>query len=197
MITMNDPIMLLKGSKVGLATIEAYDDKVFFDQLGAPKKEIPYKDVVKVEYKKASLLNGHLYVSYGRNGSVSTVDMVHNTFASADMEKLRDIIQAKMSTGRTAAPPANTAAAPAANAGVPADRTLNDLNMLADLRDKGIITEEEFQAKKKSILFPEPAGIVREKEIIREIVKMPCAYCGALVEITAVKCSTCGAPFKR
>ena len=39
--------------------------------------------------------------------------------------------------------------------------------------------------------------VVYEKETIKEIVKIPCAYCGTLVENTASKCPSCGAPFKR
>lgn len=35
---------------------------------------------------------------------------------------------------------------------------------------------------------------VKVKEIIREIVKVPCKYCGNLNEITSSKCQTCGAP---
>jgi hypothetical protein len=40
------------------------------------------------------------------------------------------------------------------------------------------------------------SAIPKERETIREIVKMPCKYCGTLVEITATKCPSCGAPFK-
>ncbi len=39
-------------------------------------------------------------------------------------------------------------------------------------------------------------SVVREREIIREIVKVPCKYCGTLVEITKSSCQSCGAPFK-
>ena len=35
---------------------------------------------------------------------------------------------------------------------------------------------------------------VRVKEIVKEIVKIPCKYCGNLNEITTSKCQTCGAP---
>lgn len=38
--------------------------------------------------------------------------------------------------------------------------------------------------------------VPKERETIREIVKIPCSYCGSLVEITATKCPTCGAPLK-
>jgi len=39
--------------------------------------------------------------------------------------------------------------------------------------------------------------VIHEKETIKEIVKIPCSYCGTLVENTASKCPSCGAPFKR
>ncbi|OPY28907.1 MAG: lipoprotein NlpI [Methanocella sp. PtaU1.Bin125] len=35
-----------------------------------------------------------------------------------------------------------------------------------------------------------------QKEIVREIVKMPCKYCGTLMEITKDRCPNCGAPVK-
>lgn len=35
------------------------------------------------------------------------------------------------------------------------------------------------------------------KEIVREIVKYPCPYCNALIEITASRCPSCGAPQKK
>jgi len=34
---------------------------------------------------------------------------------------------------------------------------------------------------------------VIEKEIIKEIVMLPCVYCGSLMPQTALFCSTCGA----
>jgi hypothetical protein len=35
--------------------------------------------------------------------------------------------------------------------------------------------------------------IVREREIIREVVRLPCRFCGGLVDQTVVKCPNCGA----
>jgi len=39
--------------------------------------------------------------------------------------------------------------------------------------------------------------VTREREVIKEIVKVPCRYCGNLVSVTDVKCPTCSAPFTR
>jgi hypothetical protein len=47
--------------------------------------------------------------------------------------------------------------------------------------------------KNKNIrIVPREAPVV--KETIREIVKIPCKYCGTLILNTSVKCSNCGAP---
>lgn len=46
------------------------------------------------------------------------------------------------------------------------------------------------RALKKFNVQPLP----REKEIVIQIVKIPCKYCGNLVENTAAKCPSCGAP---
>jgi hypothetical protein len=39
--------------------------------------------------------------------------------------------------------------------------------------------------------------IIHEKETIKEIVKIPCSYCGTLMEITETRCPSCGAPLKK
>ena len=40
------------------------------------------------------------------------------------------------------------------------------------------------------------ASATVQKEIVREIVKVPCKYCGSLVENTRDRCPACGAPLK-
>lgn len=40
------------------------------------------------------------------------------------------------------------------------------------------------------------SAIPKERETIREIVKVPCKYCGTLVEVTSMRCPSCGAPLK-
>jgi hypothetical protein len=41
-----------------------------------------------------------------------------------------------------------------------------------------------------------PGPVEREREVIRETVKIPCRYCGALVAVTDVRCPTCSAPLR-
>ena len=38
--------------------------------------------------------------------------------------------------------------------------------------------------------------IIKEKEIIREIVRLPCKYCGTLVNQIEIKCPNCGGNLK-
>jgi hypothetical protein len=76
-----------------------------------------------------------------------------------------------------------------------ADASITEIRKWADLKDKGLITEEEYELKRRQILFGSES-ITREKEIVKEIVKVPCRYCGTLTEITAAKCDNCGAPLK-
>jgi hypothetical protein len=40
---------------------------------------------------------------------------------------------------------------------------------------------------------PSPAPVVREKEVIREVVMIPCKYCGGLMPQTETVCPNCGA----
>jgi hypothetical protein len=41
---------------------------------------------------------------------------------------------------------------------------------------------------------PAAVSVQREREIIREIVRTPCSHCGILIDNTALKCPSCGAP---
>ena len=49
---------------------------------------------------------------------------------------------------------------------------------------------------KKGVTQPEQ-GEVKEKVIIKEVVMIPCPYCGALTPQTALFCPNCGAPHKK
>jgi Short C-terminal domain len=71
----------------------------------------------------------------------------------ARMERRRSFVQSKMGTrqdfGREDQP-AEATAAPAATSSEPG--YVGELERLAQLRDQGILSEEEFEAKKKQIL---------------------------------------------
>ncbi len=64
------------------------------------------------------------------------------------------VMGAAMASSRSrkqqAAAPAPAQAAPAPSA--PSDTTVEQIKQLAELRDQGILTEEEFSSKKKKLL---------------------------------------------
>ena len=59
---------------------------------------------------------------------------------------------------------------------------------------------ERIRALSDRPVAPVPSGppiVVRERVILREIVRVPCRYCGALNEQRALRCHACGAPATR
>ena len=71
----------------------------------------------------------------------------------ARMQRRRSFVQSRVGTREdfASAEPAETAA-PAAPAGTPEPGYVGELERLAQLREQGILSEEEFEAKKKQIL---------------------------------------------
>jgi len=43
------------------------------------------------------------------------------------------------------------------------------------------------------VIIPAAQPVIREKEIIRQIVMIPCKFCGTLMDQTAITCNNCGA----
>jgi hypothetical protein len=50
-----------------------------------------------------------------------------------------------------------------------------------------------YMARQKKHVPDQEEKVLHEKETIREIVMVPCQYCGSLIPSTALTCSTCGA----
>jgi uncharacterized paraquat-inducible protein A len=50
-----------------------------------------------------------------------------------------------------------------------------------------------YLARAKSKASNKDEKVIREKEIVKEIVMVPCVYCGSLMPQTALFCNTCGA----
>jgi len=54
------------------------------------------------------------------------------------------------------------------------------------------------KARKKEIPpTPQPPAIIKEREVIKEIVMIPCTYCGTLMPQAATSCPNCGATRRR
>ena len=67
-------------------------------------------------------------------------------------QELTDQDRAAMEAGAGAPPPPVAAPPPAAAPAEPEDSYLDELERLADLRDRGIISDEDFEAKKRQLL---------------------------------------------
>jgi len=112
-------------------------------------KTIPYGSIVAVQLKKAGMTAGYIQLtlkggSEAKSGLFqSTTDEnsinFHSAFGGNNNElfaEAKKLIEERI----------NAVNSPAKNSG------LDDLEKLADLKEKGIISEEEFKAKKKQLL---------------------------------------------
>lgn len=112
-------------------------------------KTIPYSSIVAVQLKKAGMTAGYIQLtlkggSEAKSGLFqSTTDENSINFHSGFGGKNNELFSEakKMIEERI-----NAVNSPAKNSG------LDDLEKLAALKEKGIISEEEFQAKKKQLL---------------------------------------------
>ncbi len=207
-------IMSLKGLNFSNSDIELYDDRIIIKHFLMPRHETPVKNIVKVWYfSRAGFLNQGIlnFSSKDEKGHFRTEAIYFNQGGADEVEKLMLLLEdmrkgsapreaqpmAKVvqPTAKVAQPPVNPVNAPKPPE---ASSSMDEIEKLAALRAKGIITEDEFQLKKKQLLFSGKDGtLYHEKEIVKEIVKVPCAYCGVLVDITSTRCPSCGAPLNR
>jgi hypothetical protein len=49
---------------------------------------------------------------------------------------------------------------------------------------------------KRPMVPAAPPGTTVIREVIHEVVKVPCSYCGTLVDVTDPRCPSCGAPLR-
>ncbi len=202
------PLMSLKGLNFSNSDIELYDDRLTIKHFLLPLHEIPVKGIVKIEYfSKPGLLGPGIMLVRGKDakGQFKTLEIYFNKGGAADIEKLRTTLEGMRAGAaprdravRGHGPASAGRAGRSRDADAPAPSNMGEIEKLAELKAKGIITEDEFEAKKHQLLFGDKGGpVIHEKETIREIVKVPCAYCGVLMEITYSKCPSCGAPINR
>ncbi|MFF2908402.1 SHOCT domain-containing protein [Paenibacillus sp. NPDC057934] len=137
----------------GTSSIELYEDYLIIkpsnvQKLNGQTKTIPLDSVVTISIVKPFLKVPYLQV-ITPNLETSKKDNLKGADANVVLiqpgrmktaEKIRDYI-ASYKSGQT------KRSAPSASGG-----SIDDLRQLAELRDSGIITPEEFEAKKKQIL---------------------------------------------
>ncbi|WP_017651629.1 DUF4429 domain-containing protein [Fortiea contorta] len=116
----------------------------------ASEKNIPYKSITAVQFKRAGITVG--FIQFTLTGGVEAKGGVfeavtdENTVTFADEEKTKEFEKAKNIIEERIL---------AASGAASVSNNMNDLEQLeklASLKNKGIISEEEFQAKKKQIL---------------------------------------------
>ncbi len=109
-------------------------------------KNIPYASIVAVQYKKPGLTNGYIQFSLmgGSEAKAGVFQAVSDEnsvmFTNGKKEfflEAKNLIEQRIIQVRQGYAPKSDA---------------DDLEKYAALRDKGVITEEEFQSKKKQIL---------------------------------------------
>jgi len=111
------------------------------------EKEIPIDQITAVQFKKAGMTSGYIQLTISggveSKGGVFSAGNDENTVmfvkkSQADFEKAKSLIEERRSRPGAAAAPATS--------------NLDEISKLADLKAKGIITDEEFAAKKKQLL---------------------------------------------
>lgn len=108
-------------------------------------KTIPYRSIVAVQLKKAGMTAGYIQLTL-KGGSESKAGLFQSTTdensinfhfrKNKDFEEAKQLIEERISNIDGGAGTAN----------------LNNLEKLAELKEKGIITQEEFDQKKKILL---------------------------------------------
>jgi|GEM_PF-1104402 len=151
------PVFVMKGIN---DLLEVFDDKVTITPKGLigainkgfkGTKSIPFFSISAIQFKKSGVLSGYLQFSIpGGNESrrgILAATKDENTFmfagpkANEEAIKIKDYIEQGIAKIRA---PQHAAAAPASVA--------DELMKLADLRSKGILSDEEFAAAKASLL---------------------------------------------
>jgi hypothetical protein len=159
-IAMEPRLLAEAFSKASKANLELYETKLKISRKGSPviygfkgDKEILLRSITSIQFKKpGAISDGFIQFSFiggqeskgGMFGSIAQASLDENaiTFNKRDypaFEAIKAAIDKQIALLQ--------------DAGTPATHSdIDDLEKLAILRDKGILTEEEFQAKKKQIL---------------------------------------------
>ncbi|MFQ6092918.1 MAG: SHOCT domain-containing protein, partial [bacterium] len=135
--------------------IEVLEDKVRIKRKGLTgflthglkgDKEILIAHISSIQFKKAGIMtNGYIQFAYlggqeAKGGLFeATKDentVMFNTFQQKSFEAIKQTIEQRMAASKT---------------GAKATLNLDELEKLASLRDRGIITEEEFNTKKRQL----------------------------------------------
>jgi hypothetical protein len=153
----SEPVYSIKGVQ---DTLEVYDNKVTITPKGVMgflnkgmkgTKTIPFSSITAVQYKKAGgFTNGYLQFSLlggiESRGGLLAATQDENTFMFASklnkkVEEIKKYIENKVESLKETASQKQSPLS-----------ISDELEKLAALKEKGIITEEEFQSAKKQLI---------------------------------------------
>jgi hypothetical protein len=124
----------------GLGLIVLTDRRLLFVQDGWASKtteDFPIDKVSSVQWSSGMLTGSIVIFASGNKSEISNVN-------KDDGKEMVDKVRHRLSSPREAAPPAPQAAPPA--------DPMEQLKKLGELRDAGVVTPEEFEAKKAELL---------------------------------------------
>jgi len=138
--------------------VEIFEDRIVISRKGAlgfltqglkGDKAIPFSSITAIQYRDAgAFANGFIQFTVKggieNQGGIMAAGSDENTVMfrqgkrAEEFAKLRNMVQAKIMLDAKPNPPTNSAA--------------DELEKFAALRDRGVLTEQEFQQKKRAIL---------------------------------------------
>jgi hypothetical protein len=123
--------------------------------IGKGEKRIPVASITAIQWKPAGLVNGYIQFTIGGGNEVRS-QFGHQTTSAAKDENSVVFMKKQMPAFQELREQIEHVIAqrgrPASMAPAVASGPLDQLKQLSELRDAGILTEEEFAAKKVSIL---------------------------------------------
>jgi len=145
---------ILKEVKGNNGILELEEDKIRIKRKGfiallshgaKGDKEIMIDHISSIQFKKVGITSGYIQFAFlggtEAKGGLLQAGQDENTITftkkqQPDFEAIKSMIEERMTKGK----------APSESS------SISDLEKLAELKEKGIISEEEFNAKKKQIL---------------------------------------------
>lgn len=145
----------------------------FLNQGLKGEKRIPYSSIRSVQFKDAGFTTG--YIQFGVSGGIEGPGGVFNAVtdentvlftkdAAAEFKRLRNVVEAKVAEAASGGRP-RVASAGATSVG-------EELTRLADLRDRGVLTDDEFEQQKRILLernSPSDSGHAPSSEAVSHL----------------------------
>lgn len=126
----------------GIGIIVLTDRRLFFLKDGwvtATSEDFPFGRISSVQWTSGVITGSIIVFASGNKAEIKQVP-------KADGKDIVDLVRARLTDGTGAA------AAPSTPAAVDPDAVFHQLRRLGELRDAGVVTSDEFEAKKSELL---------------------------------------------